>query len=119
MVQVSSSALRFSSNEDGLTQGDVTAMCDLGASTKTSKYGTSIGHKGLGFKSVFLLSRTPHVAGGGFSFKFDTAKYGDYGLLVPSWLKHEVSCAWACTWLVRLCVHVTRACIRERNRLPN
>jgi len=87
--------LRFSSNEDGLNFKDIAAMSDIGASTKTNgDTGTSsIGHKGVGFKSVFLLSDQPSVASStsnvenedNVSFKFDCVKNGLFGLLVPEW----------------------------------
>jgi hypothetical protein len=90
---------RFSSNEDGLTSKNVTAMSDIGASTKTSGdlADISIGHKGVGFKSVFLLSDQPLVASFGLniehedntSFKFDCVKNGLFGLLVPEWVRAE------------------------------
>ena len=89
MVSFSSSAVYFSSNEDGLSPEDVVGMCDLGASTKLYQNGDSIGHKGLGFKSVFRLSAEPHVSSGAYCFKFDTSLHGDIGMLVPIWVQQD------------------------------
>jgi hypothetical protein len=42
----------------GFSAADVRSICDLGASTKVGDVG-SIGHKGIGFKSVFAVSDPP------------------------------------------------------------
>ena len=49
--------------QDGLSSADVSALCDVGASTKQHAKSPSgaIGHKGVGFKSVFLLTDAPVV----------------------------------------------------------
>ena len=64
-------------NEQGFTAQNVHALCDVGASTK--QRGTSIGHKGIGFKSVFMVSDQPHVLSREFAFCFDVAKHGLFG----------------------------------------
>ena len=59
------------------------SITDLGASTKLSG---AIGRKGIGFKSVFMVSDTPHILSGPWSFTFDVAKHGKYGYVVPIWV---------------------------------
>ena len=42
------------------------------------------------FEAGVTASRhTAHVASGAFTFKFDTALHGEYGLLVPTWVERE------------------------------
>ncbi|CAJ1399225.1 unnamed protein product [Effrenium voratum] len=52
-------------NEAGFTERDVTALCDISASSKKKPMpgaeGGSIGCKGIGFKSVFTVSDRAHV----------------------------------------------------------
>ncbi|KAK3280311.1 hypothetical protein CYMTET_11841 [Cymbomonas tetramitiformis] len=77
-------ALLAAHNEQGFTAPDVRALCDVGASTKQA--GVAIGHKGIGFKSVFMVSDEPHVLSGDFGFKFDVATNGLFGYVVPEWV---------------------------------
>lgn len=49
--------------------------------------GGRIGRKGIGFKSVFMVSDRPHICSGGFSFRFDTARHGPFGCVVPEWVE--------------------------------
>jgi sacsin len=51
--------LLFCSNESGFSFNDVYAICSLSESTKQK--GEHIGHKGLGFKSVFLCTSNPVI----------------------------------------------------------
>jgi hypothetical protein len=71
-------------NEIGFSATDVWALCDVGASTK--KTGEAIGHKGIGFKSVFMVSNTPHVLSNDFAFRFDVDRHGLFGYVVPEWV---------------------------------
>jgi hypothetical protein len=64
-------------NEVGLSEADVWALCDINASTKANS--GLIGQKGIGWKSMFLLTDMPHVLSRGYAFKFDVA--GPLGLL--------------------------------------
>ena len=48
------------SHSEGFREADVRSLCDLGASTKKD-VNSSIGRKGIGFKSVFMVSDTPHI----------------------------------------------------------
>jgi hypothetical protein len=58
-----------SSNERGFSSTDVRAICDLNKSTKALR-ADATGHKGIGFKSVFLVTNRPAVLSGGFTFEF-------------------------------------------------
>ena len=78
---VSDDSITLLNNEMGFTERDVRAVCTLGTSTKLAT--ASIGRKGIGFKSVFMVTDTPHVLSGGYSFKFDTQTYGLYGYVCP------------------------------------
>ena len=74
----------------GFTERDVRAICNLGASTKLAT--ASIGRKGIGFKSVFMVSDTPHILSAGFSFKFDTKAHGLYGYVCPENVSPQAIC---------------------------
>src|SRR3954452_19457729 len=55
-----------------LTEGDVQGLCGLGASSKVDTSGhrrASIGHKGLGFKSVLEVTEEPAVYSRSQAFK--------------------------------------------------
>jgi len=56
-------------NETGFRAAHVESICQIGKSTKTKRSGY-IGEKGIGFKSVFLVSATPHIFSNGYSFHF-------------------------------------------------
>ena len=83
-IEVTTGGLAVRNNEVGFTAEDVAAICNLGASTKEGDL-TSIGHKGMGFKSVFAVSDCPVIFSGGFRFKFDIARYGLLGYITPEW----------------------------------
>eukprot|EP00392_Amoebophrya_sp_AT5.2_P009813 g9841.t1 len=67
--------------EDGFRAKDVRALCDIAQSTKTNK--KFIGHKGVGFKSVFKVTKTPIIHSGRYSFHFDSSALNGLGYLVP------------------------------------
>lgn len=73
-------------NEVGFLQENVKAICDFSASTKKGNSGF-IGEKGLGFKSVFMVSDSPHIYSNGFQFKFlRNDPVATIGYVVPYWL---------------------------------
>ncbi|KAJ6789935.1 hypothetical protein PWT90_07563 [Aphanocladium album] len=74
-------------NEDGFTEEDLTAICNVGQSTKTSEYGY-IGAKGIGFKSVFIAAWEVYIQSGFFSFKFTHRKTDSgIGMVRPLWVE--------------------------------
>lgn len=71
-------------NEMGLRESDVSAMCDINAS---SKKGCCIGKKGIGWKSTFAVSDCPHVLSGSFTFCFDVkGPLKKMAYVTPTWL---------------------------------
>ncbi len=74
-------------NEDGFTERDLTAICDVGQSTKSTEYGY-IGAKGIGFKSVFIAASKVYIQSGNFSFKFEHKKEDPgLGMVRPIWVE--------------------------------
>jgi hypothetical protein len=72
-------------NEDGFTEDNLKAICDIGNSSKTGSQ-AYIGEKGIGFKSVFMAAWNVHIQSGHFSFCFLHRK-GDsgMGMIKPVW----------------------------------
>ncbi|MBE3044643.1 hypothetical protein IMZ48_19200 [Candidatus Bathyarchaeota archaeon] len=72
-------------NEDGFTEDNLRAICDIGNSSKSSSQGY-IGEKGIGFKSVFMAAYKVHIQSGNLSFSFEHRK-GDsgMGMVRPCW----------------------------------
>lgn len=68
-------------NEAGFEERNVRALCDIAQSTKTERH--YIGAKGIGFKSVFRVTRTPAVHSGEFHFHFDSGALDGLGYLIP------------------------------------
>ncbi|KAF4318610.1 hypothetical protein G195_008065 [Phytophthora kernoviae 00238/432] len=81
----------FYNNERGFSPANIQAICDVGASTKgASDSETSIGKKGIGFKSVFKVSDNPQVHSNGFHICFHAknAQHGNgMGYILPYWLE--------------------------------
>ena len=72
-------------NEDGFTEDNLSAICDIGNSSKSGSQGY-IGEKGIGFKSVFMAAWKVHIQSGYLSFSFIHRK-GDsgMGMVKPRW----------------------------------
>lgn len=66
------SALLVADNGTGFGAKQVAAICSLGRSSKGP--GTSIGHKGLGFKAVGEITELPQIISAGEQFQFDAAQ---------------------------------------------
>eukprot|EP00466_Bigelowiella_natans_P019092 jgi/Bigna1/85631/estExt_fgenesh1_pg.C_50090 len=62
--------LRIHINERGFNMADVHALCIMCHSSKKASEG-SIGHKGIGFKSVFKITLTPEIHSGLIHFRFN------------------------------------------------
>ncbi|KAG7391584.1 hypothetical protein PHYBOEH_006646 [Phytophthora boehmeriae] len=81
----------FYNNERGFSPANIQAICDVGASTKgAADSETSIGKKGIGFKSVFKVSDNPQVHSNGFHICFHAknAEHGTgMGYILPYWLE--------------------------------
>ena len=55
----------------------------VGGSTKVGSQ--KIGRKGIGFKSVFKITDTPHVISGGYQFRFHRGN--QLGYILPEWIE--------------------------------
>ena len=72
-------------NEVGFSERNVQALCSVGDSSKAKKSGY-IGEKGIGFKSVFVVSDAPEIHSNGYHFRFDrTDENNLLGYVVPEW----------------------------------
>ncbi|MCI0723785.1 MAG: DUF3883 domain-containing protein [Acidobacteria bacterium] len=82
---LSPSRLVLVNNELGFRQTHVSALCDVGKSSKEKKKGY-IGEKGIGFKSVFTVSDAPEIHSNGYHFRFNrTGEDKLLGYVVPEW----------------------------------
>ncbi|KAJ5564354.1 hypothetical protein N7513_000596 [Penicillium frequentans] len=77
------------SNEDGFSEQDLRAICSIHQSTKREA-GGYVGHKGIGFKSVFKVAHKVHIQSGPFCFSLEH-KEGESGLgmVTPSNVTRE------------------------------
>lgn len=70
-------------NEQGFSVENIKALCDIGNSTKKRSGAGYIGHKGIGFKSVFRVTDAPEIHSNGFHVKFDITE-GQIGFILPT-----------------------------------
>ena len=84
-------ALLGVNNEKGFTAEDVDALCAVGKPTKKKREGY-IGEKGIGFKSVFVVSSRPHIFSAGYRFRFqeEPDPAAQLGYIVPCWVLNEI-----------------------------
>lgn len=76
--------LTVSSNEDGFIPDNVRAICNMSNSSKKS--GKHTGHKGIGFKSVFVVASKVYIRSDPYSFSFTPERVGDergISLVIP------------------------------------
>ncbi|RYP57689.1 hypothetical protein DL769_009334 [Monosporascus sp. CRB-8-3] len=72
-------------NEDGFTEANLRAICNIGKSSKTGAQGY-IGEKGIGFKSVFKVAWKVHIQSGDYSFCFKHRRgQSGMGMISPEW----------------------------------
>jgi hypothetical protein len=84
---VSPERILVCNNEMGFQYRDISAICDVGASTKEKHKQGYAGHKGIGFKSVFMVSYKPEIHSGNYHIRFDTADgTQQIGYIRPIWL---------------------------------
>ncbi len=73
-------------DETGFEKRHVESLCDICDSTKKGNRERYTGEKGLGFKSVFLISDRPHIVSNGYSFHFRRHDCdAGLGFIVPHW----------------------------------
>ena len=82
---VKSNSLVSQNNERGFDRENVWALCGIGGTTKTKVLGY-IGEKGIGFKSVFMVTDEPHIYSNGFQFKFKHDKAKAVSIIIPEWI---------------------------------
>lgn len=59
-------------NEKGFSKANIESICSAGISTKKGNgHRGYIGDKGIGFKSVFLISSQPHIFSNGYQIRFN------------------------------------------------
>ena len=80
-------ALLVINNEEGFQERNVRAICSIGETTKSKREGY-IGEKGIGFKSVFQITATPHIYSAGYQFSFSDKPDQEvgFGYIIPYWM---------------------------------
>uniref|UniRef100_A0A453D1M8 Sacsin/Nov domain-containing protein n=1 Tax=Aegilops tauschii subsp. strangulata TaxID=200361 RepID=A0A453D1M8_AEGTS len=87
-----SSTLLIFNNEKGFSPSNVESICRVGKSTKKGNRDKGyIGEKGIGFKSVFLISSQPHIFSNGYQIKFNEKPCAEcnIGYIVPEWVESK------------------------------
>lgn len=85
-IDINKRRIIFQNNGKKFNEQEIDKICSIGLSTKkTLEY---IGMYGIGFKSVFAVSKRPEIYTGNYSFCFD-----DETVFVPTWIspKPELS----------------------------
>ncbi|KAK4256884.1 hypothetical protein QN277_006549 [Acacia crassicarpa] len=76
-------------NEKGFSPKNIESICSVGRSTKKGNRRSGyIGEKGIGFKSVFLITATPYIFSNGYQIRFNEGPCPHCGLgyIVPEWV---------------------------------
>ncbi|KAL6280845.1 hypothetical protein ACE6H2_017726 [Prunus campanulata] len=76
-------------NEKGFSHKNIESICSVGRSTKKGNRKRGyIGEKGIGFKSVFLITAHPYVFSNGYQIRFseDPCVHCNLGYIVPEWV---------------------------------
>ncbi|XP_016651084.1 PREDICTED: uncharacterized protein LOC103338121 [Prunus mume] len=76
-------------NEKGFSPENIESICGIGRSTKKGNRNRGyIGEKGIGFKSVFLITAHPYVFSNGYQIRFseDPCVHCNLGYVVPEWV---------------------------------
>ncbi|KAG7954179.1 hypothetical protein I3843_11G002800 [Carya illinoinensis] len=79
-------------NEKGFSPKNIDSICSVGRSTKKGyrKRGY-IGEKGIGFKSVFLVTSRPYIFSNGYQIRFneEPCPHCNLGYIVPEWVEEN------------------------------
>ncbi|XP_025013815.2 uncharacterized protein LOC107261958 [Ricinus communis] len=89
-----SATLLIFNNEMGFTPKNIDSICSVGNSTKKGNRKRGyIGEKGIGFKSVFLVSAQPCIFSNGYQIRFSEKPSPDckLGYIVPEWVEDSPS----------------------------
>ncbi|XVF49549.1 hypothetical protein PTKIN_Ptkin04bG0021600 [Pterospermum kingtungense] len=83
-------------NEKGFSSKNIDSICSVGRSTKKGNRKRGyIGEKGIGFKSVFLISAQPYIFSNGYQIRFNEAPcpHCSLGYIVPEWIEENPTLA--------------------------
>ncbi|RHN38920.1 putative histidine kinase-like ATPase domain-containing protein [Medicago truncatula] len=79
-------------NEKGFFSKNIDSICSVGRSTKKGNRSSGyIGEKGIGFKSVFLVTAQPYVFSNGYQIRFNEkpCPHCSLGYIVPEWVEEK------------------------------
>nr|GEX45800.1 DNA binding,ATP binding protein [Tanacetum cinerariifolium] len=79
-------------NEKGFSSKNIDSVCSVGRSTeKGLRKRGYIGEKGIGFKSVFLITSQPYIFSNGYQIKFNEkpCQHCNVGYIVPEWVEED------------------------------
>nr|DAD22702.1 TPA_asm: hypothetical protein HUJ06_024165 [Nelumbo nucifera] len=77
-------------NEKGFAPRNIESICSVGRSTKKgNRQRGYIGEKGIGFKSVFLITAQPYIFSNGYQIRFneEPSPFCGIGYIVPEWVE--------------------------------
>ncbi|KAJ8772465.1 hypothetical protein K2173_027642 [Erythroxylum novogranatense] len=81
-------------NEKGFSAKNIESLCNVGNSTKKGQRKSGyIGEKGIGFKSVFLITAQPYIFSNGYQIRFNEEPCPpcNLGYIVPEWIDEKPS----------------------------
>ncbi|KAG6672488.1 hypothetical protein I3842_16G059700 [Carya illinoinensis] len=79
-------------NEKGFSSKNIDSICSVGRSTKKGNRKRGyIGEKGIGFKSVFLITTQPYIFSNGYQIRFneEPCPHCNLGYIVPEWVEEN------------------------------
>ncbi|CAH9137663.1 unnamed protein product [Cuscuta epithymum] len=79
-------------NEKGFARQNIESICSVGRSTKKgNRKNGYIGEKGIGFKSVFLITPQPYIFSNGYQIRFseEPCSQCKIGYIVPEWVEND------------------------------
>ncbi|KAK9926574.1 hypothetical protein M0R45_023795 [Rubus argutus] len=79
-------------NEKGFSASNIDSICSVGMSTKKgNRQRGYIGEKGIGFKSVFLITARPYIFSNGYQIRFneEPCAHCNVGYIVPEWVEQN------------------------------
>ncbi|KAM7480796.1 hypothetical protein LguiB_005379 [Lonicera macranthoides] len=88
------STLLVFNNERGFSHKNIESICSVGRSTKKGNRKRGyIGEKGIGFKSVFLITAQPYIFSNGYQIRFSEGPcvHCNVGYIVPEWVDENPS----------------------------
>ncbi len=103
---ISSERILVCNNEIGFQPNHIEAICNVGKSTKGKHKQGYAGHKGIGFKSVFMITDRPEIHSGDYHFCFDTKNGTEQiGYIRPIWLdQYQENLPSSNEW--KTCIHL-------------